>query len=145
MENSAAVAPQVLERAINTHLAEIPDDGPVLERLYAYLERFRPFVTDIREAVAEFYAVHPFDLIGRSREYEVAHARQVFCFLCYRHTRLSMNQIAGHAGLNNHTTVSHAVRKIEKLSISRPRMADDLDLLRLRISEKMLLRARGSC
>jgi chromosomal replication initiation ATPase DnaA len=144
MVNSAAIAPLDLERAASHQCLELPDDGPVIERLFSYLERYRPHLSEIEASVREFYALREWELMSRSREVEVSQPRQIFCFLAYRHTRFSYEYIGRYARLH-HTTVLHAVRKINRLKITQPVMRDDLDLLRLRISEKMLLRARGSC
>jgi chromosomal replication initiator protein len=64
----------------------------------------------------------------------------VFCYLARRYTRLSTRVIGQHVGNRDHSTVLHAVRKIEKLLAGKSLLADDIDLLRLRISEKVLLR-----
>jgi chromosomal replication initiation ATPase DnaA len=144
MENSAAIAPTVLEHAATRQCSDLPDDGPAIDRLFAYLERYRPHLAEIEVSVREFYGLQMWELFGRVRAVEVSQPRQIFCFLAYRHTRFSYEYIGRYARLH-HTTVLHAVRTINRLKITQPVMRDDLDLLRLRISEKMLLRAKGSC
>jgi chromosomal replication initiator protein len=132
-----------LERAAAQQRDIFPDDGPVLDRLFRYLEHNRPMLADIKSAVAEFYALDVAELVGGGREAETAFARAAFCYLAYRYTRFPLKTVGYHVGLINHTSVLSAVRKIEKLAVTRPLVADDLDLLRLKISEKMLERQRG--
>lgn len=143
-----AVAPPLLEHVAEQQRARHPDDGDVLDRLLRYLERTRPLLADIKASVCEFYAINATELrrlndpprVGRTLE--VAFARQVFCYLAYKYTRFSMVVIGAHIG-RHHTTVLHGIRKIEKMAAKKPLMADDLDLLRLRIAEKMMLRSQG--
>lgn len=136
------VAPPVLERAAADQRADYPNDGEALKRLLRYLERTRPMLADIREAVAEFYCIGSSDIVERGRLSEVALARQVFCYLAHKYTRFSKAEI-GRRLYRHHTTVISAVRKIETQAAVNPVLADDLDLLRLRIAEKMLLRSTG--
>jgi chromosomal replication initiator protein len=137
MEN---IAPLVLQRAIDHHRDRYPDDGDVLDRLLQYLELNRPLFTEIKTCISEFYAIPVQDLIGRYRELETVLARQVFCYLAKKYTGASLRTIGHQVGLSDHSTVLHAVRKIEKRVITVPRLADEIELLRLRISEKVMLR-----
>lgn len=139
-----SIAPLVLERAVDHHRTELPDDSEVLERLWRYLETTRPMFAEISASVSEFYDIRAGELIGHEREYETTLARQILCYLAYRYTRLSLQQIAYRIN-RDHSTVHHAVRKIEKQIITKALLADDIDLLRLRISEKMLARRASQC
>jgi chromosomal replication initiator protein len=143
MENSLPIASVSLDRAAYYQRFDIPEDNAALDRLFAYLKKTRPKMLEIRQIVAQFYGIQEHELIGRRRLLEIVFARQMFCYLCYRHTRCSMPQIAAKAGLTNHTTVLSAVRKIERLVLSKPLVADDLDLLRLRMAEKVFSRLEG--
>ena len=135
-----------VELAIAHQRATHPDDDTVLERLLAYLKANQPKLEEIRGAICEFYGIEPVELIGHSREAEVVLARQMFCFFARKYTRFPLLQIGQKVGLRDHTTVLHALRKIEKAAALRsPLLADDLDLLRMRISEKVLLRGKGQC
>lgn len=147
MRHESGIAPATLTRAIDHQREIVPTDNDALDRLVAYLQLNRPMLAEIRDAIIEFYGIEAQELSGRYREYETALARQIFCYLAYKYTRFSMLHVGRWVGLVNHTTVRHAIRKIEKLSITKPLIADDLDLLRLLISEKVLLRSsrRARC
>jgi len=140
----ASIAPTLLGRAIAHQRSEIPDDGEVLERLYRYLETTRPMLADIAAAVCEFYHIRHYELTGSYREFETTLARQVFCYLAHRYARASSLKIGRFIG-RDHSTVLHAIRVVEKWMVSRPLLLDDIDLLRLRISEKMLERRATRC
>jgi chromosomal replication initiator protein len=137
------ITPPALTRAFADQRCIIPDDADALDRLFEQIEQSRPWLTEIKSCICEFYAVDPLELRGEYRQYETALARQIFCYLGYKYTGFSLRQIGNYVGLRDHSTVHHAVRKIEKLLITRPLVADDVDLLRLRISEKILIRRRG--
>jgi len=138
IQHTALVAVNDLARA------EYHDD--LLDRVHAYLALRNAHTADIKTALCQFYCIDRHALSSRDRLYEVTYARQMFCYLAYRYTRLSLEAVGKKVGLVNHSTVLHAVRKIEKCIISKPLMADDLDLLRLKILELTVVRkGAGSC
>lgn len=136
----ANIAPPLLLRAMADQCDAVPDDSEAIERLFRYLKKSRPTLAEIRMSVCEFYAIEPNDLMGRNRRREISIARQIFYFLAYKYTHLTMPQIGRKFGHCDHTTVAHGIHQIEKYVVTRPLVRDDLDLLRLRICEKMLLR-----
>ena len=140
----AAIPPVALENAFDRQRSELPEDAEVLDRLFRYIETTRPLMAEIKAAVCEFYHMDASLLEGRQRVQETVLARQVFYFLCYRYTRFSSLQIGRFIG-RDHATVLHGLRKIEGLLLTHQLLADDIDLLRLRISEKMLLRKASQC
>jgi chromosomal replication initiator protein len=138
-----AITPETLRRAFESQRDRIPDDADALDRLFRELEMSRPMLAEIRDAVSDFYGVGTNELRERWRVKEIVVPRQIFCYLAYRYTRFSMGYVGRWVGLKNHTTVLHAVRRIEHLVLNNPIVADDIDVLRLRISEKVLERRRG--
>lgn len=141
MSQDSWIAPATLTRALEHQRAVVPSDSDALDRLFAYLELNRPLLAEIKDAVTSFYGIGVDEITGRYRQYETVLARQIFCYLAYKYTRFSMAHVGRWVGLTNHTTVLHAIRKIEKMVITCPLLADDIDLIRLRISEKVLIRA----
>ena len=70
-------------------------------------------IQTIIHSVTEFYGVKLTDLQSKRRQRSIALPRQVCMFLARRHTRLSLEEIGGYFGGRDHTTVMHAVRKVE--------------------------------
>jgi chromosomal replication initiation ATPase DnaA len=139
----AGVAPQALTRAASEQRAMRPDDGEVIDRLFNYIEQTRPKLPEIVTAVCEFYLIDPVEF-RRTRLAEVSMARHIFCYLAYRYTRASTPAIGRFLRLH-HTSVMYAIRRIEKYIVTKPLVHDDVDLLRLRISEIVLRRTfKGS-
>lgn len=137
------IAPPLLEHAL-IHMREAcPDDSEVLDRLFGYLENNRPLLSEIRDAICEFYLINRADMIDYKRITEISLARQMFCYVAYRYTRCAMKTIGNHIG-RHPSTVLHAIRNVESLAMRMGVVRDDLDLLRLRVAEKMLRRASCS-
>ena len=71
-------------------------------------------VDSIVSSVAKFFNIKVQDMKGPRRTRQLVVPRQVAMFLARRHTGLSLPEIGKHFGGRDHTTVMHAVRKIEK-------------------------------
>jgi chromosomal replication initiation ATPase DnaA len=134
------VAPRALLTALDDQRSAHPEDGDALDRLFELLEISHPTLAEIKAAICEFYAINPLELTSKHREVETTMARQLFCYFAYRHTRFSLALVGMQVGLEHHSTVIHAIRKIEKHAQTMSLVRDDIDLLRLRISEKILRR-----
>ncbi|MET3995006.1 chromosomal replication initiation ATPase DnaA [Bradyrhizobium sp. S3.9.2] len=116
------------------------DDYEELERLSVFLERARPSLSEIKDVVCDFYCVSVDEVEGRRRFVTVVFTRQIFCFFARKYSKASLRMIGMRAGGLDHTTVHHAIRRIEHLALVRPLVRDDLDLLRLRIADKIMKR-----
>ena len=71
-------------------------------------------ITDILGAVTEHFGVRAADLQGKRRSRSVAFPRQVCMYLARELTSLSLQEIGGHFGGRDHTTVLHAARTIQE-------------------------------
>ena len=69
----------------------------------------------IMDVVSGEFGFSPEDICGKRRTAEVALARQVAMYICRRRTESSLQQIATDFGKKDHTTVLHALKKIETL------------------------------
>lgn len=73
-----------------------------------------PSLQAIISAVTRYYDVKLTDLMSRRRTKSIALPRQVCMWFARRHTRFSLEEIGGHFGGRDHTTVLHAIRTIEE-------------------------------
>ncbi len=82
----------------------------------ALAERAEPKIQiqTIINAVTDFYGVKMTELQSKRRQRSIALPRQMCMFLARKHTRHSLEEIGGHFGGRDHTTVMHAVRTIEE-------------------------------
>ena len=76
--------------------------------------RSRLTLEDIQRRVAEYFQIELHDLRGLKRQRSILHPRQVAMFLCRRLTEASLPEIGRAFGGRDHTTVMHAVGKIER-------------------------------
>ncbi len=90
----------------------------------------RVTIDEIQKRVAEHYNIRLADMHSARRARAVARPRQVAMFLCKQLTPRSLPEIGRKFGGRDHTTVMHAVRKIEELRASDRTMAEDIELLR---------------
>ena len=117
---------------------------PSLERAVA---RLRPKFADTKRLLADLKQQQTTlaEIVVSTRAREVVFARQLFCYLAYRYTRHTLPVIASRVGYRDHSTAHHGVRTIEKSRLTMPLVRDDIDVLRLRIAEKVLQRGGGTC
>jgi chromosomal replication initiator protein len=74
-----------------------------------------PSVESILRVVAGAYSLRPHDLLGPSRTRSVAIARHVAIYLVKSLTDLPIQEIGGHFGGRDHSTVNYAINKISRL------------------------------
>ncbi len=87
-------------------------------------------VEHIIKKTAEFNNIRVSDLIGARRTQAIARPRQMAMYLAKTLTTKSLPDIGRAFGGRDHTTVIHAVRKIEDLSRHDSEMAESLEALR---------------
>jgi chromosomal replication initiator protein len=92
-------------------------------------------IEDIQKLVANHYSVSRADILSSRRTAVVVKPRQVAMFLAKTLTMRSLPEIGRRFGGRDHTTVLHAVRKIEALSANDATLRDEIDLLRRMLQE----------
>src|SRR5690242_19777571 len=115
---------QLVGRAITLESAQ-----EVLHDLLRANDR-RVTIDEIQKRVAEHYNIRLSDMHSARRARVVARPRQVAMYLCKQLTPRSLPEIGRKFGGRDHTTVMHAVRKIEELKAADTTLAEDIELLR---------------
>ncbi len=90
----------------------------------------RVSIEDIQKKVAEHYNIKLTDMHSPRRARAVARPRQVAMYLAKQLTTRSLPEIGRKFGGRDHTTVIHAVRKIEELRGGDPILSEDVELLK---------------
>ncbi|MEQ8284456.1 chromosomal replication initiator protein DnaA [Thalassospira sp.] len=90
----------------------------------------RVSIEEIQKRVAEHFNIKVSDMHSARRARAVARPRQVAMYLSKQLTTHSLPEIGRKYGGRDHTTVMHAVRKIEELHSTDPSLSEDIDLLR---------------
>ena len=89
----------------------------------------RVTIDEIQRRVAEHFNMKMAEMTSSRRARVVARPRQVAMYLAKQLTQRSLPEIGRKFGGRDHTTVMHAVRKIEELMASDRALAEDVDLL----------------
>jgi len=126
-----------LEGALNTLVARVGgdiarltlDEAQAILRPHLSVNERKVTVDMIQKAVAEHYALKQADLISERRARAVARPRQVAMWLAKQITTRSLPDIGRRFGGRDHTTVLHAVRRIEALKAEDATIARDVDVL----------------
>ena len=87
-------------------------------------------IDEIQRKVAEHYNLRMADMHSARRARNVARPRQVAMYLAKQLTARSLPEIGRKFGGRDHTTVMHAVRKIEELMEDDAQIAQDVDVVR---------------
>ena len=94
----------------------------------------RVTIEDIQKRVSDHYNIRLADMHSARRARAVARPRQVAMYLAKQLTSRSLPEIGRKFGGRDHTTVMHAVRKIEQLCGEDANLAEDVELLRRTIA-----------
>jgi chromosomal replication initiator protein len=133
-----------LEGAVNRLRAHYTPTGPALtveaaetaiRDLIRTHELKRVKIEDIQKLVASHYSVSRADILSSRRTAAVVKPRQVAMFLAKMLTLRSLPEIGRRFGGRDHTTVLHAVRKIEALSQTDTILREELELLKRMLQE----------
>lgn len=124
-----------LEGALNTLVARVGgdiarlglDEAQAILRPHLACSEKRVTVDQIQKAVAEHYGLKQADIISERRARVVARPRQAAMWIAKQITTRSLPDIGRRFGGRDHTTVLHAVRRIEALKQDDPVLARDLD------------------
>ncbi len=92
-------------------------------------------ITDIIEVVTGHFDVRLTDLQSRKRSQSITEPRQICMYLARNLTRHSLEEIGGHLGGRDHTTVMHACSKINQAKEDNPKMNALLNELTKQITQ----------
>jgi chromosomal replication initiator protein len=133
-----------LEGAVNRLLAHNKLTGqPVtlemaereMRDLIRPMEPKRVRIEDIQRVVARQYNVSRADLLSSRRTANVVRPRQVAMYLAKVLTLRSLPEIGRRFGGRDHTTVLHAVRKIEALAGNDAALAEEIESLKRQLQD----------
>ncbi len=127
-----------LEGALNriiahAHYASKPvdiDQARLILRDLLQAEQKRITISDIQRKTAKYFDISLTDLLSARRQRAIARPRQIAMFLAKQLTPRSLPDIGRRFGGRDHTTVLHALRRIEALIASDRRIESDVAALR---------------
>ncbi|UOM33439.1 chromosomal replication initiator protein DnaA [Acuticoccus sp. I52.16.1] len=128
-----------LDGAVNrlvahNQLTSAPIDLKMAENALRDLLRAReskkPKIEDIQRVTSQHFNVSRQDLVSARRTKVIVRPRQIAMYLSKTLTPRSLPEIGRRFGNRDHTTVLHAVRKVEDLITKDTQMAEDIETLK---------------
>ncbi|HET6321392.1 MAG TPA: chromosomal replication initiator protein DnaA [Hyphomicrobium sp.] len=120
---------QYMRTSITPDVAET-----VIRDLVQGLEPRRIKIEDILRIISRHFGVSKGDLLSQRRHRSVVWPRQVGMYLAKQLTARSLPEIGRRFGNRDHTTVLHAIRKIEGELAGNPRLKEELEELKRLLS-----------
>jgi chromosomal replication initiator protein len=120
---------QYMRTAITPDIAET-----VIRDLVHGLEPRRIKIEDILRIISRHFGVSKGDLLSQRRHRSVVWPRQIGMYLAKQLTARSLPEIGRRFGNRDHTTVLHAIRKIEGQLTDNPRLKEELEELKKLLS-----------
>lgn len=155
-EKNYSVDPEILTYIAETIQSNIRELEGALNRLMVYcqLNNTRPTIEQVKsilvnvitppkkrgvsakkiiEVVSDFYNVAPEDLLKQSRKKEYVNPRQIAMYIIRKELETSLPSIGEFFGGRDHTTVIHAIDKIERVIKERSGLKQEIELIRDRL------------
>ncbi len=155
-EKNYSIEPEILQYIAETIQSNIRELEGALNRLMVYcqLNNTRPTIDQVKsilvsvitppkkrgvsakkiiEVVSDFYNVTPEDLLKQSRKKEYVNPRQIAMYIIRKELETSLPSIGEFFGGRDHTTVIHAIDKIDRIIKERSSLKQEIDLIRDRI------------
>jgi chromosomal replication initiator protein len=106
----------------------------VMRGLVQGIEPKRIKIEDILRIVSRHYAVTRADIVSPRRHRSVVWPRQIGMYLAKQLTSRSLPEIGRRFGDRDHTTVLHAIRKIDRELEGNTRLRDEIETLKSQLS-----------
>lgn len=125
-----AVNRLVAHNQLNASPITIKMAETALRDLLRARETRRPKIEDIQRVVSQHYGVSRQDLVSARRTRTIVQPRQIAMYLSKTLTPRSLPEIGRRFGNRDHTTVLHAVRKVDGMLAKEPQVAEDIETLK---------------
>jgi chromosomal replication initiator protein len=120
---------QYMRTSITPDIAET-----IIRDLVHGMEPRRIKIEDILKVVSRHFGVSKGDILSQRRHRSVVWPRQIGMYLAKQLTSRSLPEIGRRFGNRDHTTVLHAIRKIEGELDGNPRLRDEIEALKKLLS-----------
>ena len=121
---------QLTEQPITLETAEF-----IIRDLTRGMEPKRVKIDDILRIISKHFGVNRSDLLSSRRTRSIVRPRQIGMYLAKQLTSRSLPEIGRRFGNRDHTTVLHAIRKIDELMKGDPGMKEEVELLKRMLRE----------
>ncbi|MCL2082218.1 MAG: chromosomal replication initiator protein DnaA [Oscillospiraceae bacterium] len=121
MVNKLKAERDLMGKSIDVEMA-----GKAIADLMRENPGFNPTPMYILEEVCKFYNLEPSQITGKSRKGDIVRVRQIAMYLIRTMTSMSLENIGHRIFLRDHTTVLHAVKKVEEHKEHNPAFNNDI-------------------
>ena len=87
--------------------------------------------------VAEYFKISIDDILGKSRQKDIALARHLVMYFAKKYTECSLNTIGSLIGNRDHSTVTHAINNVETLLKSKEDVKNIIEAINKEIVKKL--------
>lgn len=120
---------QLMRAPVSVETAEA-----IIRDLVQGIEPRRIKIDDILRIISRHYAVSKADILSQRRHRSVVWPRQIGMYLAKQLTARSLPEIGRRFGDRDHTTVLHAIRKIDRELEGNTRLRDEIEDLKKQLS-----------
>ncbi|HWB47288.1 MAG TPA: chromosomal replication initiator protein DnaA [Hyphomicrobiaceae bacterium] len=120
---------QVMRTPVTVDIAET-----IVRDLIQGIQPPRIKIEDILRVVSNHYSISRHDILSERRHRSVVRPRQVGMYLAKHLTSRSLPEIGRRFGKRDHTTVLHAIRKIDKEVGENPSLRDEIEALKRQLN-----------
>jgi len=89
----------------------------------------------IQQIVSDYFGIKVQDLLSKKRHENIAKSRQVAMYITRNLTDYSLVQIGQYFGGKDHTTVMHAINKVDKLVKSDDKFKNTINEIVMRVKK----------
>jgi chromosomal replication initiator protein len=115
--------------SLTRHSIDLELAGSVLKDIFPERSVKPISVSTIKDEVCKFYGISKTDLVGSKRSQNVVYPRQMAMYLSRELTELSLPSIGREFGGRDHTTVMHAMNKIQRLMANQRTVYNEIQTL----------------
>ena len=92
-------------------------------------------IPNIQKTVEEFYNISHNTLVSKKKDRNIAYARQMCMYLCYKLLDITVSAI-GNGFNRDHSTVLHSIKVIESKLKDNREITEEIEILQKRILER---------
>jgi chromosomal replication initiator protein len=133
LANSSSDVKTLVKNLIKLETYSSVSDGKItismIKALTRDTEKGAVRLEDILNTTAGYFNISVADLISDKKKRLYAYPRQLAMYIVRAHTPLSFKEIGRSLGKKDHSTVIHAVKKIEQLKAKEKKIEDDLKMI----------------
>ncbi|MDO5426872.1 MAG: chromosomal replication initiator protein DnaA [Coriobacteriia bacterium] len=134
-ELKSAVTKVLYEIKYNHENIPVDKVKEILEEHFSKNIKKRVTVENIQKVCEEYYGVSHNALVGKKKDRNIAFARQISMYLCYKMLEISVTAI-GKSFNRDHSTVLHSIKVIEDKLKNNIEISGEIELLEKRVLER---------